>query len=98
MTEILTAPEQPTTEVAPQTTAEDARYGRSQLELIWLRFVRNRAALVGGAVVVTAAAAAGGPPEVGRGRVGPVFAVYRAGWVALAAVTVISRSRLCTIP
>src|SRR5438477_4505562 len=36
----------------PRQTIEDARYGRSQLQLIWLRFVRNRAALVGGGVIV----------------------------------------------
>jgi peptide/nickel transport system permease protein len=34
------------------SAAEEARYGRRQAELVWLRFVRNRAALVGAGVVV----------------------------------------------
>jgi len=34
------------------TAQEEARYGRSQLQLIWIRFVRNRAAMAGGAVVI----------------------------------------------
>jgi peptide/nickel transport system permease protein len=34
------------------SAAEEARYGRRQAELVWLRFVRNRTALVGGGVVV----------------------------------------------
>jgi len=37
----------------PQLTAEEeARYGRRQSELVWLRFVRNRAALAGGGVIL----------------------------------------------
>jgi peptide/nickel transport system permease protein len=38
-------------EQEPLSAAEEARYGRSQIALIWLRFVRNRTALVGGGVV-----------------------------------------------
>jgi peptide/nickel transport system permease protein len=34
------------------TADEEARFGRGQLALIWLRFVRNRAAMIGGGVVV----------------------------------------------
>ncbi|MDQ6672539.1 MAG: ABC transporter permease [Chloroflexota bacterium] len=49
-------PESPTSpapiEPEPQHATEDARYGRGQLELIWLRFLRNRAALVGGGVIL----------------------------------------------
>jgi peptide/nickel transport system permease protein len=41
-----------TTDHRPLTTADKVGPGRGQLELVWLRFVRNRAALVGGAVVV----------------------------------------------
>jgi peptide/nickel transport system permease protein len=37
----------------PQLTVEEeARYGRRQSELVWLRFVRNRAALAGGGVIL----------------------------------------------
>ncbi|MBV9597409.1 MAG: ABC transporter permease [Chloroflexi bacterium] len=32
--------------------AEEARFGRGQFELIWIRFVRNRAAMIGGGVVI----------------------------------------------
>jgi hypothetical protein len=32
-----------------RASAEDAQYGASQWQLIWLRFRRNRAAMVGGA-------------------------------------------------
>lgn len=53
MTDVASVPEQLATDLGPLAAAEDARYGRSQLQLIWLRFVRNRAALVGGAVVAT---------------------------------------------
>ena len=38
-------------EQEPLSAADEARYGRNQIALIWLRFVRNRAALVGGGVV-----------------------------------------------
>jgi peptide/nickel transport system permease protein len=31
---------------------EEARYGRRQIELVWIRFLHNRAALVGGWVVI----------------------------------------------
>jgi peptide/nickel transport system permease protein len=34
------------------SAADEARYGRNQLALIWLRFLRNRAALIGGGVIV----------------------------------------------
>ena len=34
------------------TAEEEARFGRGQLELIWTRFVRNRAAIIGGGVVI----------------------------------------------
>src|SRR5207237_1202283 len=34
------------------TAEEEARFGRGQLELIWIRFVRNRAAMIGGGVVI----------------------------------------------
>ncbi len=44
------------TVVSPEREAlaahEDARYGRRQIELVWLRFLRNRAALIGGGVVL----------------------------------------------
>jgi peptide/nickel transport system permease protein len=53
MTDVVSVPELLVTDRQPLAAAEDARYGRSQIQLIWLRFVRNRAALVGGAVVVT---------------------------------------------
>jgi peptide/nickel transport system permease protein len=60
MTDVKTDPAQPWAGIEPRTppaadplTAdEEARYGRRQIDLIWLRFVRNRAALVGGAVVI----------------------------------------------
>jgi peptide/nickel transport system permease protein len=35
-----------------ERSAEDAKYGASQWQLIWLRFRRNRAAMVGGVVVL----------------------------------------------
>jgi peptide/nickel transport system permease protein len=35
-----------------RASAEDAQYGASQWQLIWLRFRRNRAAMVGGVVVL----------------------------------------------
>ncbi|HLZ26167.1 MAG TPA: ABC transporter permease [Chloroflexota bacterium] len=53
MTDVASVAEQLAADQRPLTAAEDARYGRSQIQLIWLRFIRNRAALVGGAVVVT---------------------------------------------
>jgi peptide/nickel transport system permease protein len=53
MTDVAHAPELLTPGPWPLAPEDDARYGRSQIELIWLRFVRNRAALVGGAVVLT---------------------------------------------
>jgi peptide/nickel transport system permease protein len=53
MTDVAHAPELLTPGPLPLAAEDDARYGRSQIELIWLRFVRNRAALVGGAVVLT---------------------------------------------
>jgi len=34
------------------SAADEKRYARTQLQLIWLRFIRNRAAMVGGAIVV----------------------------------------------
>ncbi|MCA1644113.1 MAG: ABC transporter permease [Chloroflexi bacterium] len=39
-------------EKEPLSAAEEARYGRNQLALIWLRFLRNRAALIGGGVIL----------------------------------------------
>src|SRR5579859_838069 len=54
MADVVSVPTRRAAELerAPLTPEDDARYGRSQLELIWLRFVRNRAALVGGGVVL----------------------------------------------
>src|SRR5689334_4912264 len=34
------------------TPEEERRYARTQLQLIWLRFTHNRAALVGGTVIL----------------------------------------------
>jgi hypothetical protein len=53
MTDVKTDPAQPWAGIEPRTppaadplTAdEEARYGRRQIDLIWLRFVRNRASV-----------------------------------------------------
>jgi len=34
------------------STADERRYARTQLELIWLKFLHNRAALIGGTVII----------------------------------------------
>jgi peptide/nickel transport system permease protein len=47
-----TAPTDIRQRAAELTTEDEEHYGRRQIDLIWLRFVRNRAALVGGTVVI----------------------------------------------
>ena len=38
--------------VATQRDEDEARYALSQMQLMWRKFVRNRAALVGGIVII----------------------------------------------
>ena len=48
-------PDEPDPQVAEDTVLsrdDEKRYARTQLQLIWLRFLRNRAALVGGTIIV----------------------------------------------